>query len=105
MWCGWPTPRFDEVRRRVQNQTLGHRGHKHDPLYRAHNLLIAASETITQQGRSRLRGLLDAGDPNSEVRDAWHCKETLRGIYDITDPTQGPSTTPLPTLPRRLMIL
>ena len=26
---------LDEVRRRVQNQTLGHRGHKHDPLYRA----------------------------------------------------------------------
>ena len=26
---------LDEVRRRVQNQTLGHRGHAHDPLYRA----------------------------------------------------------------------
>ena len=26
--------RLDEVRRRVQNETLGHRGHKDDPLYR-----------------------------------------------------------------------
>ncbi len=63
---------LDEVRRRVQQQTLGHRGHKHDPLYRARKLLVSASEKITEQGRVRLRGLLDAGDPYGEVRDAWH---------------------------------
>ena len=34
---------LDEVRRRVQNQTLGHRGHAHDPLYRARKLLVSAS--------------------------------------------------------------
>ena len=28
---------LDETRRRVQNQTLSHRGHKHDPLYRLAN--------------------------------------------------------------------
>ena len=61
---------LDEVRRRVQNQTLGHRGHKHDPLYRARKLLVSASENITDHGRVRLRGLLDAGDPYGEVRDA-----------------------------------
>ena len=83
---------LDEVRRRVQNQTLGHRGHKHDPLYRARKLLVSASETITDQGRARLRGLLDAGDPYGEVRDAWHAKETLRSIYDITDPEVGAAT-------------
>ena len=58
---------LDEVRRRVQNQTLGHRGHKHDPLYRARKLLVSASENITDNGRTRLRGLLDAGDPYGEV--------------------------------------
>jgi transposase len=63
---------LDEVRRRVQNQTLGHRGRKHDPLYRARKLLVSASENITDSGRVRLRGLLDAGDPYGEVRDAWH---------------------------------
>ena len=63
---------LDEVRRRIQNQTLGHRGHKHDPLYRARKLLVSASENITDNGRTRLRGLLDAGDPYGEVRDAWH---------------------------------
>ena len=76
---------LDEVRRRVQNQTLGHRGHKHDPLYRARKLLVSASENITDNGRTKLRGLLDSGDPYGEVRDAWHAKETLRSIYDIAD--------------------
>ena len=32
----------DEVRRRVQNDTLGHRGRKDDPLYRIPRLLISA---------------------------------------------------------------
>ena len=83
---------LDEVRRRVQNQTLGHRGHKHDPLYRARKLLVSASERITDQGRTKLRGLLDAADPYGEVRDAWHAKETLRSIYDIDDAKVGAAT-------------
>ena len=83
---------LDEVRRRVQNQTLGHRGRKCDPLYRARKLLVSASESITDSGRVRLRGLLDAGDPYGEVRDAWHAKETLRSIYDIADAEVGAAT-------------
>ena len=46
---------------------------------------MSASERITEGGRSRLRGLLDAGDPYGEVREAWHAKETVRGIYTIPD--------------------
>ena len=83
---------LDEVRRRVQNQTLGHRGHKTDPLYRARKLLLSAHERVTESGETKLLGLLDAGDPHSEVRDAWHAKETLRGIYDIADPAEGKTT-------------
>ena len=83
---------LDEVRRRAQQQTLGHRGRKHDPLYRARKLLVSASEKITDTGRVRLRGLLDAGDPYGEVRDASHAKETLRSIYDIDDAEVGAAT-------------
>ena len=78
--------RLDEVRRRVQNETLGHRGRKDDPLYRIRRLLTAAHERISDRGRTRLRGLLDAGDPHGEVRTAWHAKETVRGIYGIDSP-------------------
>ena len=49
---------LDEVCRRVQNQTLRHRGRKHDPLYRVLKLLVSASGRITDNGRIKLRGLL-----------------------------------------------
>ena len=76
----------DEVRRRVQNDTLGHRGRKEDPLYRARRLLISAHERLSEHADTKLRGLLTAGDPQGEVRLAWHAKETLRGLYDIDCP-------------------
>ena len=77
---------IDEVRRRVQNDTLGHRGRKDDPLYRIRRLLLAAHERLGDTADAKLRGLLAAGDPRGEVRLAWHAKETLRGLYDITSP-------------------
>ncbi len=67
--------KLDECRRRVQNETLGHRGHKTDPLYRSRRLLTKADERLDDRGRSKLMGLLDAGDPQGEVRAAWHAKE------------------------------
>jgi transposase len=78
--------RLDEVRRRVQNDTLGHRGRKDDPLYRCRRLLTRADERLDKAGRTKLLGLLAAGDPHGEVRMAWHAKETVRAIYDIDDP-------------------
>ncbi len=83
---------LDETRRRVQNQTLGHRGRKHDPLYRSRKLLLTGHERISETGEDRLRGLLDAGDPHGEVRNASHANQTLRGIYDIADPDLGRAT-------------
>ena len=78
-----PNSSVDEVRRSVQNDTLGARGRKDDLLYRARRLLIAAHERLSERGDAKLRGLLAAGDPHGEVRLAWHAKETLRGLYDI----------------------
>ena len=40
----------DEVRRRVQQAVLGHRGRKHDPLYRIRKLLLTAAEQLTSRG-------------------------------------------------------
>lgn len=77
----------DRVRCAVQNQTLGHRGHKHDPLYRSRRLLTKACERLSQDGHAKLRGLLAAGDPDGHVATAWTAKEAVRGIY-----TQPPET-------------
>ena len=77
--------RLDECRRRVQNDTLGHRGRKEDPLYRCRRLLSRADERLDEKGRTKLLGLLAAGDPNSEVKTMWHVKEVVRSIYDHRD--------------------
>ena len=58
-----PGVHLDECRRRVQNDTLGHRGHKDDPLYRWRRLLTKADERLDNNGCEKLLGLLDAGDP------------------------------------------
>ncbi len=76
---------LDECRRRVQNETLGHRGRKPDPLYRARRLLTMAAERLPDERRERLVGLLAAGDPKGEVKLTWHAKEVVRAIYDHTD--------------------
>jgi transposase len=78
--------KLDECRRRVQNETCGHRGRKDDPLYRCRRLLTKADERLDDKGRSKLLGLLAAGDPQGEVRTAWHAKEVIRSIYDHHDP-------------------
>ena len=78
--------KVDECRRRVQNETLGHRGRKTDPLYRCRRLLTKAHERLDDNGESKLLGLLAAGDPKGDVRMAWHAKETVRALYDISDP-------------------
>jgi transposase len=37
---------LDSVRRRVQNETLGHRGRKHDPLFGVRKLLLVNRHVI-----------------------------------------------------------
>jgi transposase len=71
----------DRTRRPVQQQTLGHRGRKHDPLYRIRKLLVLAAERLDEHGQAKLRGLLAAGDPHGEVHEAWQAKEALRDLY------------------------
>ena len=75
----------DQVRRRTQQATLGHRGRKRDPLYRIRRLLLTAAEQLTQRGRVRLRAGLATGDPTGEVAAAWQGKELLRAVYATSD--------------------
>jgi transposase len=74
--------RLDDVRRRTQQDTLAHRGHRDDPLYKSRKLLTIGHERLDDKGNEKLLGFLEAGDPKGEVRMAWHAKETLRGLYD-----------------------
>lgn len=77
--------KLDECRRRVQTDTLGHRGRRDDPLYRSRRLLTKGHDRLDERGDTKLRGLLETGDPRGEVRMTWHAKETVRSLYRIAD--------------------
>ncbi len=77
--------KLDECRRRVQNETLGHRGRKHDPLFRCRRLLTRAKERLDEKSHDKLTGLLRAGDPNGDVATCWEAKEAVRELYTHAD--------------------
>ena len=51
-----------EVRRRVQQDTTGHRGRKGDPLYQIRNLLRASRHKLTPRQQERLREAFTADE-------------------------------------------
>ena len=75
---------IDDVRRRVQQETLGHRGHKHDPLYRIRRTLLAGIERLGPDALTRIPALA-AGDPYDEVGCAWTAKELVRAVFATRD--------------------
>ena len=79
----------DTVRRRVQQQTLGHRGRKVDPLFRVRKLLLKADERLDETGRAKLMAGLRVGDPHDEVLGAWLAKEAVRAVYLTDDVEQA----------------
>jgi transposase len=72
---------LDEVRRRVQQDTIGHRGHRDDPLYKIRGLLRHGAENLTDRQLAKLNTCLQAGDPNYEVTVAWSAYQQLRTAY------------------------
>jgi transposase len=79
----------DQVRRRVQNETLGHRGRKPDPLYRIRKLLLAGSERLDERGADRMLLGLRVGDPDDELLGAWLAKESVRDVYLADTPADA----------------
>ena len=71
----------DDVRRRVQQDTTGHRGRKNDPLYRIRNILRAGQEHLTDRQRARLTAAFTARDEHVEVELAWQCAQQVRAAY------------------------
>jgi transposase len=76
---------LDEVRRRTQQTTTGHRGRKADPLYRIRRRLLASHDRLDPAAFARMLAWLDAGDPEGEVGAAYLAKELLRETYLADD--------------------
>jgi transposase len=72
---------LDDVRRRTQQTTTGHRGRKDDPLYRIRRRLLAGHDRLHPTAFARMLAWLDAGDPEGEVGAAYLAKELLRDTY------------------------
>jgi transposase len=79
----------DEVRRRVQQATLGHRGYRDDPLYRIRRLLLRGAERLTDRQQARLDAALQTADPDGEVSLAWQAMQAVRAVYHADHPEQG----------------
>lgn len=76
---------IDDVRRRVQQETTGHRGRKGDPLYAIRRALLTADERLTEERFAWIVDRLNAGDPAGEVSATWVAKELLRAVYAAAD--------------------
>jgi len=80
---------MDNCRRRVNQELLGHRGRKADPLYRIRRVLLTGAERLSDKAWVRLHEGLRLGDPHDEVLDAWLAKEKIRDVYLSDDPEQA----------------
>lgn len=83
------TQAVDDVRRRVQQDTTGHRGRRGDPLYGIRNILRCGRERLTERQKLRLDTAFAARDEHVEVEVAWQCDGQLREAYHVEDLAEG----------------
>jgi transposase len=74
----------DDVRRRVQQDTTGHRERRGDPLYRIRNILRAGQEHLTDRQLARLQAAFTAREDHLEVEVAWRCAQQVRSAYEAS---------------------
>ena len=79
----------DDGRRRVQQETLGHRGRKGDPLYGIRHLLRAGRERLTSRQQNRLASAFAAHPDHVAVEVAYHCAQDLRDVFREPTPARG----------------
>jgi transposase len=87
------TAAVDEVRRRVQQDMLGHRGRKGDPLYGIQSILRAGEKNLTDKQRTRLVTAIEVNPDHDEVFIAWQAAQQLRSAYRAKDLGEGLRTT------------
>ena len=77
------------MRRRVQQDTTGHRGRKGDPLYQIRNLLRASRDRLTKRQQERLREAFVADEAHISVEVAYLLTQQVREVFHQATPTQG----------------
>ena len=77
------------MRRRVQQDTLGHRGRKGDPLYQIRLLLRASRDRLTKRQKERLREAFVADEAHISVEVAYLLTQQVREVFHQDTPAQG----------------
>lgn len=75
----------DQVRRRVQQDSTGHRGRRDDPLFRARRVLRRRADRLTEHAWNRLLMLLALGDVDQQIGKTWIAAQDLRLVLDARD--------------------
>ena len=78
-----------EVRRRVQQETLGNRGRTGDPLYQIQLLPRASRHKLTPRQQERLRAVFTADEAHISVVVAYHCAQQVRDVFHQATPAQN----------------
>ncbi len=79
---------LDSCRRRVQQQTCGHRGRAGDPLYSARLTLHTGADLLTDKQRQRLETLFST-DTHVEVAASWGIYQRMIAAYREPDRAKG----------------
>ena len=79
---------LDRCRRRVQQNTCGHRGRKDDPLYRARRTLHTGADLLTDKQKDRLVAVF-ATDAHIEVEATWGIYQRMIAAYREPNRTRG----------------
>lgn len=95
------TSAVDDVRHRIQQQTLGHRGRRGDLLYGIRTTLRAGRERLTGRQQARLQSAFVAHEDHVAVEVAYQCGQDVRDMFHQDTLAQGRqlATRVIETLP------
>jgi len=79
---------LDKCRRRVQQDTRGHRGMRGDPLYQARRTLHTGADLLTDRQRARIDALFE-DDDHVEVEVTWGVYQAVIAAYRHPDRPTG----------------
>ena len=82
---------LEQCRQRVQQETLGHRGRKGDPLYAARKTLLTGTDILTDTSQARLDAVFACPD-HADVHATWRIYQDLLAAYRDRDPRRGKNT-------------
>ena len=83
---------LDERRRRVQQDTCGHRGRKGDPLFTARRTLPTGASLLTDKQKDLISALL-ADDAHVQVEATWGVYQQMAAAYRHPDRVKGRELT------------